>query len=179
MSARNCRYPGHLVLANLFLALVFLNPAAAQHGVAHYQKLSALEGDFDGDLDSGDDDGASHTGAVWILFLDLLTGVDDPDQPIVTTPAARARLLAAVPNSVNPRTTIRYELASRSNASIHIHDIAGRLVRSFELGVQPPGAHSVQWDGRGGRGRMAPGGTYLVRLETPGAQDAIRVSLVK
>jgi hypothetical protein len=147
----------------------------------------AMAGDVNGDGipdlavgAMGDDDGGTDRGAIWILFLDHGHG-----NPTKAHAGERSGLLVsdhitmAAPNPFNPHTVIHYELASRGRACIHIYDVAGRLVREFELGVQPAGSHAVQWDGLDASGRSASAGTYLVRLDTLGSRDTIRVSLIK
>ena len=49
---------------------------------------------------------------------------------------------------------------------IEIHDVAGRLVRSFEPERCPPARIGFAWDGRGeGGARLAPG-VFFVTIET-------------
>ena len=132
----------------------------------------------------GDDDGGDDRGAVYILFLNPApVGLGDPetqDPPVAENPPAlRSHLVAGVPNPFNPRTTIHFELARSGDATIRIFDVAGRLVRDFELSDRPAGGNTIDWDGRDARGRIAPNGTYLVRLDTVEAQDTMRVTLAK
>jgi len=64
--------------------------------------------------------------------------------------------------AVSFRWTVPGELAN-APTSLTIHDLAGRLVRMWEL---PGGAVSrgVSWDGRTDAGREAPAGFYVARL---------------
>ena len=104
---------------------------------------------------------------------DAPTGVPTGDLALAT------RLQGVFPNPFNPRTTIHFELARSGVASIRIYDVAGRLVRRFDLDDRPVGENSIAWNGRDQRGRIMPGGTYLVQLETPESRDATRVTLIK
>ena len=88
-------------------------------------------------------------------------------------------LSLSYPNPFNPTATIHYGIERFGHVSLRIYDVAGHLVRSFELSNQPVGESAVEWDGKNQRGRMVNGGTYLVRLETSDAQDVLRVTLVK
>ena len=47
---------------------------------------------------------------------------------------------------------------------ITIFDVAGRVVRTMDLGVQEPGEHAVDWDLRDEDGGAIPSGIYFYRL---------------
>jgi hypothetical protein len=88
-------------------------------------------------------------------------------------------LTEAAPNPFNPATEIRFTLASEGRAKLQIHDVAGRLVQSFDLGTLPAGPGSQHWDGTDTRGQRVASGSYLVTLSASGATDQLRVTLVK
>jgi flagellar basal-body rod modification protein FlgD len=52
-----------------------------------------------------------------------------------------------------------------NNLTISVHDGAGRLVRTMELGRQPAGMASFSWDGYTDAGEAAPPGQYEFRAE--------------
>ena len=83
--------------------------------------------------------------------------------PDGVVPAATA-LDGAVPNPFNPRTTIRYRLATAGPVTLRLYDAAGRLVRTLAGGDQVAGAHAVAWDGFTDAGGAAASGTYYCRL---------------
>jgi len=64
-------------------------------------------------------------------------------------------------------------------ASLHIHDIQGRLVRALRSGPQAPGAQLAEWDGRDDRGRGLAAGLYLVRLDMEGRCETRRLLLIR
>ncbi|MBI5836631.1 MAG: hypothetical protein HZB25_05245 [Candidatus Eisenbacteria bacterium] len=77
--------------------------------------------------------------------------------------SAGLRILAAGPGSLQ--------------LVIRIHDLGGRLVRTFAPGRLP--AHLVNWDGRDDGGRSVPSGVYLVRWTGGGLSKSSRVTYIK
>jgi hypothetical protein len=62
---------------------------------------------------------------------------------------------------------------------LKIFDIAGHLVREFELGRFPNGDGSVLWDGTDNAGVRAPSGVYLASLSSPAGKAVKRVVIVR
>lgn len=91
----------------------------------------------------------------------------------------RLQLRQNQPNPFNPLTTIRFELTLAGPARLAVYDLAGRLIRTLVDGEQPAGGGAVIWDGCDARGRSAPSGSYLARLESGGMIVAVRMSLVR
>jgi PKD repeat protein len=83
------------------------------------------------------------------------------------------------PNPFNPSTTIRFELAHGTDATLEIFDVRGRRVRTLVNGRQPAGEISVVWDGRDDRGLSVATGVYFVRLRTPQFTKAIKINLIE
>jgi len=79
-------------------------------------------------------------------------------------PGTFHRLLPVEPNPFNPRTTIRFELASSQRVAIDIYDSRGALVAKVTEGICGPGAHAVTWNGDGLHGEALSSGIYLLRL---------------
>ncbi len=98
---------------------------------------------------------------------------------VALAPPARAHLLAAYPNPFNPRTTIPFILDRPGEATLMIHDQAGRRVAVVATGWHAAGAHAAIWDGRDDRGRALPAGVYVARLQTDSYVDARKLTLVK
>ena len=73
-------------------------------------------------------------------------------------------LSAAVPNPFRQSSTLRFTLPGRAHATLRIHDLAGRLVRSLVDADLPAGAQATSWDARDDRGVHVAGGTYFARL---------------
>ncbi|MBE0566672.1 MAG: hypothetical protein IH621_11970 [Krumholzibacteria bacterium] len=102
------------------------------------------------------------------------------DGPPATLPAAPAgRLLPAVPNPFNPRTTVRFALARAGEVELAVYDPGGRLVRALVSGPFAAGEHAVVWDGLDRRGQGAASGVYLVVLRGGNFVESQRVTLVR
>jgi hypothetical protein len=112
----------------------------------------------------------------------LLAGIDDLllgdcATAAVADPGAVAAtgvvLEQNVPNPFKPTTTIAFTLAAASPAHLAVYDVQGRLVRTLVAADLAAGRHEAAWDGRDERGRHAPNGHYLYRIEA-GATSATR-----
>lgn len=80
---------------------------------------------------------------------------------------ARFALFGTRPNPSPGATRIAFQVPAATRVRLGIHDVAGRLVRSFD-GTYAGGGHSVEWDGRDGSGRYLPAGVYFVRMRANG-----------
>ncbi|MGA7271100.1 MAG: T9SS type A sorting domain-containing protein, partial [Acidimicrobiia bacterium] len=68
-------------------------------------------------------------------------------------------LHANYPNPFNPSTNISFSLPQRSNVTVRIFDINGRLVETLVNEDFSPGTHTVRWDAS-----QVASGTYIYRL---------------
>ena len=90
------------------------------------------------------------------------------------------RLHEAVPNPFNPATKLSFTLADPSRATLRVHDLAGRVVRTLLADVAlEAGRHEAAWDGTDDRGRPVAAGVYLCRVQAGGSAATQAVSLVK
>jgi len=96
-------------------------------------------------------------GAAW-AYMDPNTLVTAVGDDAVASPK-EFRLLGNFPNPFNPSTTIKFEMPQRTQVSLEVHDLLGRLVSSQSLGVREAGIHAVQFDGAN-----LASGTYFYRL---------------
>ena len=78
--------------------------------------------------------------------------------PLVT------RLYAPRPNPFRTRLVIRYSLAAEGRATLCVHDLTGRVVRTLADGVVRPGRYTVNWSGTDDRGRELARGIYFCRF---------------
>ncbi|MBN1824799.1 MAG: CapA family protein [Candidatus Eisenbacteria bacterium] len=88
-----------------------------------------------------------------------------------TPPPPAAPFLRNAPNPFNPRTIIECVPPGRgtARASLAVYDIRGRRTALLFDGALTGGETSrFVWDGRDDRGRPAPSGVYLARMETAG-----------
>jgi hypothetical protein len=94
----------------------------------------------------------------------------------------RVRPLVLRQNSPNPfrfRTTIAYQVPSRSSVGLRIYDSSGRLVRVLVDGRVAPGYHTVHWDGRDGEGTELGSGVYFYRLTAGDFTDMKRMIVLR
>jgi YVTN family beta-propeller protein len=87
--------------------------------------------------------------------------------------------LALAPNPFVERAAIEYRLETAGEATLAVHDVAGRHVVTLAFGPAAAGRHVAVWDGRDSQGvRMAPG-VYFVRLAAGDEALVIRVALLE
>ncbi len=108
------------------------------------------------------------------VFLSDVSSVDDP-----LIPDRAARLFQNHPNPFNPSTKLSFELGAAGNVRLKVYDTAGRLVATLVDERLDPGPHEVFWEGRDMKGRAAPAGVYLYRLECPNFVETKRMVLLK
>jgi hypothetical protein len=102
-----------------------------------------------------------------------------PDHGDGLADAAASSALRAFPNPFNPRTTVAFTLPRAGRARLAVYDLAGRRLAELVDGSFAAGRHAATWDGRDGRGREAPSGTYLVHGSVGGEAVRARVMLVR
>ncbi|MCB9511162.1 MAG: alkaline phosphatase D family protein [Deferribacteres bacterium] len=93
--------------------------------------------------------------------LFVATGIADA----ADTPPQSFALLQNYPNPFNAGTRIDYVLPRAALLKLTIYNDAGQQIRSYAIPQQPPGSHSIAWDGLDSAGRMVPSGMYVYRLE--------------
>jgi hypothetical protein len=99
-------------------------------------------------------------------------------EPSDFAPAAQGLTLGdATPNPFRGQVSVVYALAQGSHARLRVYGADGRLVRCLDEGVKKPGRYHSVWDGRDDRGRFAPPGVYVCRLDA-GSAHAARVMLM-
>ncbi len=83
-------------------------------------------------------------------------------------------LYKAYPNPFNPQTTIRYELAEKTNVQIRIFNVTGQCVASLVDQQLDAGAYSMVWSPQN-----MPSGLYFVHMQTQDYQTTNRVLFLK
>jgi hypothetical protein len=81
-----------------------------------------------------------------------------------------ASLPPPFPTPANPEVWIPYRLGSDSEVVIRVYDVAGRLVRTLDLGYRPVGfydskAKAAYWDGHNAQGETVASGVYFYTLQ--------------
>jgi hypothetical protein len=173
---------------------VYLLNLSATGTVTSSSKLSSTAGNFAGPLDNvdgfgsataylgdldgagpsgvalavgatGDDDGGTDRGAMYVLFL---AGTPTTDVPVVPQNASAGLLGRAKPNPFHLRTTLSFRLNEAAEVQIEIQDVSGRVVRRFARVQRGPGQHGIEWDGLDDSGRALAAGTYFYRMSVNG-----------
>jgi len=88
-------------------------------------------------------------------------------------------LRGVFPNPFNPVTSVVYASPGEGRVLLAVYNVAGRLVRTLVDGSVGPGYHSVVWDGRDQNGVEVGSGVYFCRMETPGFDAAVKMTLLK
>ena len=89
------------------------------------------------------------------------TGVDDTEGVIPSTYGLEQNY----PNPFNPETTIRYQLAGKSEVSLKVYNLLGQDVATLVNTTQEPGVYRVQWNGTNQLGQKVATGVYLFQLK--------------
>ena len=95
----------------------------------------------------------------------------DPGELIDVTPSVGrgvTKLFQNSPNPFNPRTAIRFALATTGPAEVSVFDVTGRKVRTLVKGELEAGSHEVVWDGSDDAGRPLTSGVYWTQLTAGG-----------
>jgi hypothetical protein len=91
-----------------------------------------------------------------------MSAVDQPSPSAHLTPTLEV-------GSVNPlqsEVLLRFSLPTAAQATLTIHDVRGRRIRSLASGTFASGFHDVTWNGRAEDGRLAAAGLYIGTLES-------------
>jgi len=70
------------------------------------------------------------------------------------------------PNPFNSLTMIKYELPQAGKIYLHIYDLLGRKIKSFETVHDNLGQYSITWDGKNDHTKSVASGVYFYKLKT-------------
>jgi len=84
-------------------------------------------------------------------------------------------MMSLYPNPFVNSVHIEFAVGEEA-AQIHIHDVAGRLIRQFK---RLQGDGNLVWDGLDHSGRLVPAGIYFVTLKLPSITISRRVVLLR
>jgi hypothetical protein len=103
-----------------------------------------------------------------------LVAVPDPETDGIATPEPMLTLGANAPNPFNPVTMISFTIPGEQQVSLHVYDVAGRLVCTLIDGILPAGEYESLFDGGG-----LASGVYFYRLETPADVLIRKMTLIR
>ena len=118
-----------------------------------------------------------YSGLVFVPESNPLSGVGDDD--VAFEIPSRTSFAGAAPNPFNPRTTLRFELATGSPTTLAVYDLQGRLVQTLINENLEAGYHEVLWNGDDRSGRSVASGLYLARLQSGGLNKTVKLVLTR
>ncbi len=83
------------------------------------------------------------------------------------------------PNPFAAGTEIRFLLPAPAGVNLLVLDTQGRALRTLVSGRLPAGVHRVAWDGCDAGGRTVGSGVYFYRLESEGAVQTRKMTLLR
>jgi hypothetical protein len=111
----------------------------------------------------------------WRLVLATPEGATRAGETWLDVPRTLALALSgARPNPASDRLVVSFVLPARAGARLELLDVAGRRVRSREVGSLGPGAHAVDLGSSG----LGPG-IYLLRLTQGARSVTTRATLLR
>jgi flagellar basal-body rod modification protein FlgD len=96
--------------------------------------------------------------------FELTSSLLDAGTPGGATAGRPVELAAPYPNPARGAVACVFETFEAGPVRVSVFDAAGRLVRSETLASTAPGRRTWVWDGRDEAGRVAPAGSYRVRV---------------
>ena len=121
-----------------------------------------------------------------ITALDSLENESQPTVPDVMTGASEMpvpmqfTLYQSAPNPFNPSTVITYDVpAGGGQVTIRIFDVSGRLVKTLVNEHNTVGQKTVRWDGRNDQGEYVATGVFFYRMQAPGYEKTMKMTLLK
>jgi hypothetical protein len=109
--------------------------------------------------------------------LALVTGVEQGGGRAQVRSALAIERVAPTP--ARKSVTVAFRIATASDMTLRIVDVRGQLVRTVSLGRREAGAGAVAWDGRDGRGQIAPSGVYYAIVTAGPTRAGARVLLLR
>jgi hypothetical protein len=122
---------------------------------------------------------ADPIGGLYLLRDDTVSDAPGPARGSGRPPGIA--VLGNTPNPFRMQTTIRFSEASGAapDASVHIYDLAGRLVRVLGAPAGPAEVRQLDWDGRNQAGTRAAAGAYFYVIRSGDRAASGRMLLVE
>jgi hypothetical protein len=104
------------------------------------------------------------------------------DAATSSAPSRRSGLiqdLTSYPNPFNPRTTLRFTLASAGELTVRVFDTAGRQVVELYRGSAAAGEMQLRFDGVDAEGKALPSGIYYAELSISNERQTQKLLMLK
>ena len=96
-----------------------------------------------------------------------------------TMPIEGVSIRLAAPNPFGDAINIEYELPAPASVTITITGLSGRKIKTLTNKFLDAGKHNAQWDGKSDDGSSQSPGLYILRLETGGWSESVKIILAK
>jgi hypothetical protein len=103
--------------------------------------------------------------SLWFHYQEMYSTIMSADREAGPVTGVTA-ITSIMPNPVTQSTTIRFSLEKAGNITLEVYNTNGELVRQLATSRHEAGNYVQEWDGTDDMRRLAPAGTYLVRLKT-------------
>lgn len=110
----------------------------------------------------------SSNGTFYLFKKDAPLGIINNETPV------KFMLKQNYPNPFNPGTVINYQLAVRSDVSLKVYDITGKVVATLVNQAQNAGSYKVDF-----KAANLSSGIYFYKLETDGQSEIRKMILLK
>lgn len=99
--------------------------------------------------------------------------IKDPNIP------NKFKLYQNYPNPFNDETNIHFDIKETVDLDIKIYNILGQEIFRYNIKQQPPGYHSVRWNGKSSDGNQMPTGIYLITMTAGDFKQSKKLVLLK
>nr|WP_255474089.1 T9SS type A sorting domain-containing protein [Pontibacter qinzhouensis] len=86
---------------------------------------------------------------------------------------------AAYPNPFSDKITFAFETKQKEQVRVSILDLSGKVVAYLLDASLAPGAHEVEWNGTGQKGKHLTSGMYFYSLQIGKQKQVKRVALIR
>jgi hypothetical protein len=83
------------------------------------------------------------------------------------------------PNPFNPSTSFVLSLPEAADYAVHIYNVAGQLVKTYDGHASAAGNVTITWDGTNNRGAQVSSGMYFYRAEAKGFEETRKMMMLK
>ncbi|MCH7886909.1 MAG: T9SS type A sorting domain-containing protein [Candidatus Marinimicrobia bacterium] len=122
------------------------------------------------------DEDSLDTPSVEVFGLGDIVGVEDEEYAGIPEEFS---LFQNYPNPFNPTTTIMYALPQRSDVTLEIYNITGKLVARIQQNNLQAGYHEIRWNGVNQSGRSVASGLYIYQLSAGDFVQTKKMLLLK
>ena len=87
--------------------------------------------------------------------------------------------LKNMPNPMNGRTRIDYQVKANGNVKLAMYSLSGRLVKTLVNGTKKAGVYKTEWNGRDNKGNKVVAGIYICKLVNGGKMISKKITVIR